>query len=220
MANVYLNTGTLNLYSSADGNTWTAVSGSSPYTLAVDTYYKLTAAPPSGKILSKWTLTDNIDNIISLSSEYTPEVTFNTNNQTWSYSENKTIIITATYADEDGEFLNKRGLKDVIERVAKIQKVSDFPSIVNAKENTLYIKCKEETLEELDTTLLDLSELAKVFDGINDPSSMNNIRDINTLYTTIGQSFNNGTVTGNTEATALEQTYNIEIPEIQILRAQ
>lgn len=220
MANVYLNTGALNLYSSADGNTWTAISGSSPYTLAVNTYYKITAVPPSGQILSKWTLTNNIDNIIILSSEYAPEVTFNTNNQVWDYSENQTITITATYVNEDNEFLNKRGLEDVVDRVAKIQKVSDFPSVVNAKENTLYIKCKEGALEELDTTLLDLSELAKVFDGINDPSSMNNIKDINTLYTTIGQSFNNGTVAGNTGATALEQTYNIEIPEIKISRAQ
>ena len=216
MANVYLNTGALSLYSSADGSTWTVISGNSPYILAVNTYYKLTAVPPSGQILSKWTLTNNIDNIINLSSEYTPEVTFNTNNQVWDYSENQTITIAATYVNEDNEFLNKRGLEDVVGRVAKIQGVLDFPSIENAKENTMYIKCKKEEIEALNNNLLDLSELAKVFDNIDDPSSFNNIKDIQALYSAISQSFKEGTVTGNVAAATLEETYGIEIPEIHV----
>ena len=96
MANIYLNTDGLKLYKSTNGTNWTMIIGSSPYALAINTYYKLTAAvaaPASGQIFAGWTLINNIDDIIQLSSQANNEITFNTLNQTWEYSEDKIIFI-------------------------------------------------------------------------------------------------------------------------------
>lgn len=210
MANVYLNTGTLSLYQSSDGTNWTAMSGSSPYTLAVNKYYKLTAtAPASGQIFNGWKLSNNVDNIIQLADNFNLEATFNTLNQTWNYYYNITITITPTYDTEDIDFLNKRGLKDVINRVTKIQNVTEFPTVSNAKENTLYIKCKKFP-QELVENLNDLSDLGDVF-GIEDSSTLNEIRDLEGLITALSN-FHDGTVDGNTAAAALETKYNVTIP--------
>lgn len=211
MANVYLNTGTLSLYQSSNGTSWTAMSGSSPYTLAVGKYYKLTAtAPASGQIFNGWKLSNNVDNIIQLADNFNLEAIFNTLNQTWDYNYNITITITPTYDTEDTDFLNKRGLKDVINRVTKIQNVTEFPTVSNAKENTLYIKCTNFPQEAVDERFSDLSDLGDVF-GIEDSSTLNEIRDLEGLIVALS-SFRDGTVDGNTAAAALETKYSITIP--------
>lgn len=211
MANVYLNTGTLSLYQSSNGTSWTAMSGSSPYTLAVNKYYKLTATTPaSGQIFNGWKLSNNVDNIIQLADNFNLEATFNTLNQTWDYDYNITITITPTYDTEDTDFLNKRGLKDVINRVTKIQNVTEFPTVSNAKENTLYIKCADFPQEIVDERFSDLSDLGDVFE-IQDSSTLNDIRDLEDLVAVLS-SFRDGTVDGNTAAAALETKYSVTIP--------
>lgn len=211
MANVYLNTGTLSLYQSSDGTSWTVMSGSSPYTLAVNKYYKLTTTTPaSGQIFNGWKLSNNVDNIIQLTDSFNLEATFNTLNQTWNYDYNITITITPTYDTEDTDFLNKRGLKDVINRVTKIQKVAEFPTVSNAKENTLYIKCTDLPQELIDENLSDLSDLGDVFE-IQNSSTLNDIRDLEDLVIAL-TTFRNGAVDGNTAAAALETKYNVTIP--------
>ena len=210
MANVYLNTGALSLYQSSNGTSWSSVSGSSPYTLATNKYYKITAlAPSSGQIFTGWTLSNNIDNIIQLTDKFNTDAIFNTLNQTWVYDNNITITIEANYANEDKNFLNERGLKDVIERIAKIQKISDFPTQDNAKENTIYIKCKEPS-EQFLSSFLNLSELGKVFDAYSDPqgydpAELNNIRSIEELLTFLNsyEIRMGGTVENNTQAETL-----------------
>lgn len=218
MANVYLNTGALSLYQSSNGTSWSSVSGSSPYTLAVNKYYKLTAsAPSSGQIFTEWTLSNNVDNIIQLTDKFSTDAVFNTLNQTWSYENNITIQITANYENEDTNFLNQRGLKDVINKVAKIQKVSEFPTESNAKENTIYIKCKAPSSEADLSSFLDLSELGKIFDAYTDPqgidpSTLDNIRNIEDLITFLNSEEveYGGTVSGNTQAAVIAQKYGFE----------
>lgn len=164
MANIYLNTDGLELYKSTNGTNWTMIIGSSPYALVINTYYKLTAAvaaPASGQIFAGWTLINNIDDIIQLSSQANNEITFNTLNQTWEYPEDITIYIKANYEDEDNFLLNKRGLKDVVNRLRH-----EFVS----KDNDDFVKKTGDTMTG--ALIIDTKNKFKLGDPENKPNGL------------------------------------------------